>query len=139
MPIKDPTIYPPNWKQISNHIRFDRARGRCEMCNAPHNQIIYRNPDKLENYVTMESDGELYLPNGSPLNGYGHEYTKAVRVVLTVAHLDHDTRNNHESNLMALCQLCHLRYDSQYHAQNAKATRAQKRTPKNQLQLFDEE
>mgnify|MGYP001397670851 CR=1 FL=1 len=30
------------------------------------------------------------------------------RVVLTVAHLDHDTRNNADDNLRALCQRCHL-------------------------------
>lgn len=34
------------------------------------------------------------------------------RVVLTVAHLDHDHRNHAEENLKALCQRCHNRYDA---------------------------
>ena len=33
------------------------------------------------------------------------------RIVLTVAHLDHDIANNSFYNLMALCQKCHLNYD----------------------------
>lgn len=33
------------------------------------------------------------------------------RVILTVAHLDHDTSNNSDENLKALCQKCHLSHD----------------------------
>lgn len=33
------------------------------------------------------------------------------KVVLTVAHLDHDIENNSLLNLMAMCQKCHLDYD----------------------------
>lgn len=33
------------------------------------------------------------------------------RVVLTVHHIDNDTRNNKPYNLLALCQRCHLRLD----------------------------
>ena len=34
------------------------------------------------------------------------------RVVLTVAHLDHNPANNHPRNLAALCQRCHNTYDA---------------------------
>ncbi|MCK5633007.1 hypothetical protein KAH94_04610, partial [bacterium] len=34
------------------------------------------------------------------------------KVVLTVAHLDHDPTNNKESNLAAMCQKCHFAYDA---------------------------
>lgn len=34
-------------------------------------------------------------------------------VYLTTAHLDRDTENNAASNLMSLCQYCHLSYDRQ--------------------------
>jgi len=33
------------------------------------------------------------------------------KVVLTVAHLDHDIKNNRFSNLAALCQRCHFEHD----------------------------
>ena len=42
------------------------------------------------------------------------------RVVLTVAHLDHDPGNNDESNLAALCQACHNRYDAPKRHSNRK-------------------
>lgn len=48
-------------------------------------------------------------------------------VVLTVAHLDHDPSNCSDDNLRALCQKCHLTYDAQHHAKNAKVTRGLKR------------
>lgn len=39
---------------------------------------------------------------------------KMVKVVLTIAHLDHDETNHEvkDERLMAMCQLCHLRYDA---------------------------
>jgi 5-methylcytosine-specific restriction endonuclease McrA len=58
------------------------------------------------------------------------------RVVLTVAHLDHDVRNNSHDNLRALCQRCHLRYDAKHHAKNAAKTRAAKNLT---MDLFEEE
>jgi hypothetical protein len=36
------------------------------------------------------------------------------RVILTVAHLDHDILNNDDENLAALCQRCHLNYDRKH-------------------------
>jgi 5-methylcytosine-specific restriction endonuclease McrA len=37
---------------------------------------------------------------------------KIIKIVLTVAHLDHDIENNNYTNLRALCQRCHNRHDS---------------------------
>jgi len=48
------------------------------------------------------------------------------KVVLTVAHLDHNPQNNREENLKAMCQRCHLRYDSEHHAKTRRATRDKK-------------
>jgi 5-methylcytosine-specific restriction endonuclease McrA len=42
------------------------------------------------------------------------------RVVLTVAHLDHDTTHNERANLRALCQACHLRLDRWLHVRNRR-------------------
>lgn len=47
-------------------------------------------------------------------------------VVLTIAHLDHDPTNNDPSNLRALCQRCHLKYDAEHHAETRAKTRAAK-------------
>jgi 5-methylcytosine-specific restriction endonuclease McrA len=53
---------------------------------------------------------ENYEPN--PVTGS--------KVILTVAHLDHNPQNNTPENLRALCQLCHLRYDAKHHAWSRK-------------------
>jgi 5-methylcytosine-specific restriction endonuclease McrA len=51
---------------------------------------------------------------------------KIVRVVLTVAHLDHDRENNTDANLAALCQKCHLGHDLKLHMRHARETRERK-------------
>jgi hypothetical protein len=38
-------------------------------------------------------------------------------VILTAAHLDHTPENCSEENLRAMCQGCHLHYDTEHHAQ----------------------
>jgi hypothetical protein len=47
-----------------------------------------------------------------------------IRVVLTIAHLDHVPENNDEGNLLALCQRCHLLLDLDQHRETARRTRA---------------
>lgn len=42
------------------------------------------------------------------------------KVILTVAHLDHNKQNNDEDNLRALCQRCHLNHDREQHVYNRK-------------------
>lgn len=41
-------------------------------------------------------------------------------VILTVAHLDRDRTNNRFSNLLAMCQRCHLNYDRKDHIRNRR-------------------
>ena len=95
-------LYPENWSEISDHIRFERAKGACEECGAVH--------------------------------GQAHPVTES-RVVLTTAHLDHNPANCSDDNLKALCQRCHLRYDSHMHALHAAITRRQKLIASGQLVL----
>lgn len=58
-------------------------------------------------------------------NGQAHPVTGS-RVVLTVAHLDHD-KGTDESRMRSLCQSCHNRYDSPMRQQHASETRRRKR------------
>lgn len=48
------------------------------------------------------------LANGSEVEREGGKLTK---IVLTVAHMDHDPRHCERANLKALCQKCHITYD----------------------------
>jgi len=42
------------------------------------------------------------------------------KIVLTIAHLDHDLNNNSYFNLQALCQRCHNRHDIKFRVANRK-------------------
>lgn len=102
--------YPDNWEEISDHIRFERAEGRCEW---------------------VDADGRCEARHLGP-----HPLTGS-RVILTTAHMDHDPINNDETNLKALCNLHHLRYDALHHARNAAETRRQKKIATGQLVLLE--
>ena len=54
----------------------------------------------------MQRCEECHASNGEP-----HPVTRS-KVVLTVAHLDHQPENCAPSNLRAWCQRCHNRYDA---------------------------
>lgn len=69
-------------------------------------------------------------PNGEP-----HPETASV-VVLTVAHVDHDTTNNAGENLVALCQRCHNRHDGPMRAMHAAETRRERAEKAGQLVLW---
>ncbi|HEX9837111.1 MAG TPA: hypothetical protein VGB90_09670 [Alphaproteobacteria bacterium] len=53
-------------------------------------------------------------------NGEPHPETGS-RVVLTVAHLNHDPGDCDDDNLAALCQRCHNRYDAPHRARGRRA------------------
>ncbi len=48
---------------------------------------------------------------------------KIIKIVLTIAHLDHTPENCADDNLRAWCQRHHLAYDQAHHAANAYASR----------------
>ena len=85
--------YPPNWKTEIRPSILERAGHRCE--GSP------RYPDcRAENYQPHPVTGS--------------------KVILTIAHLDHDTTHNESDNLKAWCQRCHLTYDAQLHAETRR-------------------
>jgi hypothetical protein len=115
MPI-DMKRYPPDWKQISASVR-EHAGHKCEFCGVPNHAIGYRDRRGVFHEVTPD-DVSFY-------EALWH--IKVIKIVTTVAHLDHDTTNNDPANLRELCQRCHLRYDLKHHLRNASHTRAVKR------------
>lgn len=127
MPIKpeNRARYPKNWKQIRAAI-LERAGNKCERCGAPNGEIIERGTGpciltyKLNNGKVYDENTGEYLG----LSRHSEYYAlKIVKIVLTIAHLDHQPENNISSNLAAYCQKCHLRYDSVHHRQTAYKTR----------------
>ncbi len=104
MPIRnsEKDRYPSDWPFISAAIRRDRAKWRCE----------------CDGRCGRDHGGRCPNRHGQP------SYITGKRVVLTTAHLDHTPENCDPSNLMAMCQGCHLAYDRDHHAETRAATRA---------------
>lgn len=134
MPIKpeNKALYPAGkeWKAIRAEV-LERAGDRCEWpgCGVPNGQLGLRDVDgkwwpfeefaggRVPDEVVFEADGE------TPRKGF--------KIALTMAHKDHDPRNNGEAgnrpNLAAWCQYHHLKYDAHHHAKNARKTRDAKK------------
>lgn len=109
MPIRPErqALYPPDWKAIRMRI-LHRAGGCCEFtradgsrCSAPNDSLIARDVRNLENWWAWDF-ADAYVPPS---------FYKLVRIVLTIAHLDHDETHCSDENLKAGCQLHHLRHD----------------------------
>ena len=110
MPI-DYKKYPKNWKSEIRPRILKRANNKCECCG-------------LENYSLVHSFKENSKTVWKDLS-YGdfiRKLAKTVKVVLTIAHLDHDETNHDvkDERLKAMCQLCHLRYDAEEKANRRK-------------------
>ncbi len=145
MPIKveNKALYPPEWRKISAGIR-ERARHRCEQCDLPNYAVGYR--DKAGSFHPLGGSGpcdcagvgriwpslerisyaealEFAKAANNMANGRDEDGNHYIVIVLTVAHLDHNPRNCEVSNLKALCQRCHLRYDIEHHGETVYQTR----------------
>lgn len=108
--------YPKNWPAISLRIR-EREGQRCKWCGAPNGRNIVRYRDTHAWMVVepgVSSGFNKWFSEDGPvlLQATSRDCTPVVKVVLTVAHLDHTPENCDESNLAALCQRCHNRYDA---------------------------
>lgn len=128
MPI-DYSLYAKNWPAIRAAV-LERAGNCCEQCGVPNYATIIRSSVDPEQYLLLKDDGIYYTMDGEPvrLSEMPGEYAgKDIRIVLTTAHVNHDTSDNRMENLRAWCQLHHLRHDAQYHAENARQTRLAKR------------
>lgn len=145
MPI-DYSKYPQNWKTEIRPAVLARAKDCCETCGVPNCKLIFRGFLSCPGVnngreVYQDFDGRVFDAKNSellfkdafasitPLSGNPNQ--KAIRVVLTIAHLDHD-ETNHDvkiDRLRAMCQKCHLTYD----APEKKKRRQEK---KNQTKLL---
>jgi hypothetical protein len=83
-------LYPQHWRELSSHVRFERAEGRCQSCGRPHLALLRCLPDGRwfdEQAATWRDR------RGRPARW--PDLTEATRfrmtrVVLAAAHLDSD-------------------------------------------------
>ena len=128
MPI-DYKNYPPNWKTEIRPRILARAKNRCERCKVRNYDIGYR-----------DKNGKFYSFSllDAALHHKGYDYfdhelkhididKKPLKIVLTLAHLDHGLKDHSDDNLQALCQRCHFLLDREQHQRNARKTRNRKK------------
>lgn len=109
--------YHPRWKKISEFIRFYRAGNRCEWCKVENYAVGYW----IEGCFITEDRVREYLDRtGIDLTERIGPDAKPIKIILTVAHLDRNVKNNSFFNLAALCQRCHLNYDRSQHVRNRR-------------------
>lgn len=128
MPI-DYKDYPDNWLTEIRPRILDRDGHCCKHCSLPNGIVIRRL--KGDAYTTPGTqDWDMIhsrIRNSQSNMSESLKYHGFTRVVLTIAHLDHDHTNCEDENLAALCQRCHLRLDGHQHANNRKYGRKWKR------------
>ena len=69
------SIHSPEWKAIRGEI-LERAKDKCEGCGVPNYAWIERDADGEGWFETLENE------------------TYSVKIILTIAHLDHDPGNS---------------------------------------------
>jgi len=135
MPI-DYKKYPANWKTEIRPSILERDMHRCKFCGIENYTIGYRGKDGTFYSVStilkfLEDSGTDLFAEGEPLHCVADK--KPIKIILTIAHLDHNIENNNFDNLAALCQKDHLDYDKSHHTKNSRETREKK---KQLLKLF---
>jgi len=108
--------YPANWRALRAAV-LERAGNCCEGSPAY--------PDcRVPNGAWRVRETGMWSMDLDACVQYAEEDREITRVVLTIAHLDHDELETQDiSRLRAWCQKCHLTYDAKHHAQNARQTR----------------
>lgn len=132
MPIskENAKLYPSNWQEIRAEILI-QAENKCEFCGVPNYALGYRDEEGrfhhcCGNLVCDKAGrGELSYKEAREIadeynSGWHGDEHKWIVIVLTIAHLDHDPTNNKRTNLAALCQRCHNRWDAKHRQRNRR-------------------
>src|SRR5690554_2735160 len=93
-------LYPIDWPQLTNLVRFERAQGCCEQCGRRHGETVAH----LGNGRWWDADRQTWRDGRGrkvrlrPLSAFTPDQVLQTRVFLATAHLDHDPGNNLPGN-----------------------------------------
>jgi len=112
MPPIDYSIYPKNWLSEIRPRIMKRANNTCEFegCDFKHLEEVWSVKYKGRSSWFRDFEVANSQPKSTEIKkGIIIENPKKVKVVLTIAHLNHDESNMDikDEDLMAACQLCH--------------------------------
>lgn len=138
MPVDYKNSYPPNWFTEIRPSILERAGHKCEQCGVPNYKVILRGvydgqpvyQDDVFTIYDAETSEVITTDYANWIDG-----KKFIKVILTIAHICHDSMCTNPLHLLALCQRCHLRLDMGHHVKNRKANKLKKA---GQLDLFNQ-
>lgn len=113
MPI-DYRRYPKNWKTEIVPAVLERALNCCEFCGLENGREVYAISMTVKDEGRYKHRRMWFRDRRDAKRESITGVVDTVKIVLTVAHLDHDEENHDVKleRLAALCQICHLRYDA---------------------------
>ncbi len=133
-------FYGKVWRQVTRPRVLARAGNKCEQCGKPNGRrvktsttfafelcMFWAIPRPDSTHELWNDHHGRYVPGGP----FGKCVTPMheIRVVLTVAHLNHLPGDDRDENLKALCCWCHLNYDKLHH----KETRCERKDARRPL------
>lgn len=122
-------FYGREWRTVTRPRVLERDGHACKQCRAPNHATIARIDRYPGWWFTM--GGEAHDTDGAlRFHFRGSEFDapdRLVRIVLTVAHLNHTPGDDRDENLAALCQWCHLHHDLSLHIASARQTRVDRK------------
>jgi hypothetical protein len=136
-------FYGRDWLEIIRPRILRRAGHKCEQCGKPnHGHVrvwsrpLLDDPARRTQFWklvpgpctrpkpawTRTFDGARF-PSGPFERIFRKEtnHARTIKVVLTIAHLNHAYGDDRDENLKALCQWCHLNYDKEHHRETRRA------------------
>lgn len=128
MPIRPEMLarYPADWQDIRARIQR-RARNRCEGCGVKNHALGGRD-DQGRFLLAVPHDDRPTWPKPGVMAwcqlGARNEILRIIRIVCTVAHLDHIPEHCDDDNLKFWCQQCHNRHDAPMRAAGIRERRA---------------
>ena len=128
-------LYSKDWKRLRKVILI-RARKQCESCRAPDQTWIYRQVENPSLWKAAEPQDSVARIGQSWQFPLLKGFREPIKVILSIAHLDHDPEHNHADNLKALCQRCHLAHDRRQHAKTVAIKRMRQFETLGQLSFY---
>lgn len=129
-------FYGKEWRTVTRPRILARAGNCCESCKKPNGRRlwVWKPRDTRDQYWTLtKARQEWHYVSAGGRGGnfvlYGVQWREArrIRVVLTIAHLNHVAGDDRDENLRALCQWCHLDYDQDHHRETRGARKDKSR------------
>lgn len=128
-------FYGKEWRTVTRPRILARAADKCEDCGKPNRRVVEQSAQPGPALIWRRLNKRTFGQGSGWRDNHGKKLKgpvwpnnkKLVRVVLTVAHVNHVSGDDRDENLKALCQWCHLNHDREHHRATRQARKDQAR------------